>query len=337
MGCGDHAFSAHFPAIALVPEIELVSVCDSYEPSAKRAQGMFGARSYYTDYKELLKREEVDVIDVITPEYAHAPVVVASAEAGKHVICEKPMANSLQECDQMISAARKNRVKFMVAHSRRFWKKYKDIKNIVDSGVIGKIVLQKQLELRPKNMLITHKHSYSSETNPLGALSGKGGHSVDLFRWYLRSNIKKVFAVGRSTKKAVYPGSDALDHMKTMFTFEDGSTAFIEANDIAPRNCPYYFPILEIVGTKGKINASDYSMISVSAVYDEKLWVPFSRRQFLAGLGTPFVDELQYFARCVLEDREPNYISLEDARAVIEAVVAANISIKRGEPVSLPL
>jgi myo-inositol 2-dehydrogenase/D-chiro-inositol 1-dehydrogenase len=224
----------------------------------------------------------------------------------------------------------------MIGHCRRFWKKNMHVKSIVDSGVIGKIVLLKQLELRPKNFFITREHSYRTETDPLGYMLAGGGHSVDLFRWFLRSNIKRVFAVGRATKGAIYPGSDAFDHAKAMFAFEDGSSAFIEVNDIAPRDCPYYFPIFEIVGTKGKIDGSDYSTVSVSVAYDQKLWVPFARAQFLAGLGTPYVDELQYFVRCVLEDREPDYMPLEDARAVVEAVVAANMSMKQGEPVDLP-
>jgi predicted dehydrogenase len=337
VGCGKHAFSAHLPAIARAAEIELVAVCDSNEASAKRAQQTFGARRSYINHRDLLKDEDIDVVDVVVPVHAHCEVVVDSAEAGRNVICEKPMANNLEECDVMIRAARKNRVKFMVAHSRRFWNKYKQIKGIIDADTIGRVLVQKQLEVRGKDMLITQEHAYRSKTNPLGSMLGKGGHSVDLFRWFLGSSLRRVLAVGRTTKSAIYPHSDVFDHAKAMLIFENGSTAFVESNDIAPRGCPYYFPILEIIGTKGKVTASDYSMVSVIASYDEKLSIPFSSSQFLAGLGTPFLEELKYFSRCVLDDMEPNYITLEDARAVVEAAVAADRSMRKGEPVDLPL
>jgi predicted dehydrogenase len=166
---------------------------------------------------------------------------------------------------------------------------------------------------------------------------GKGGHAIDLFRWYSESNVKKVFAVGRTTKGLIHPGSDVYDHAKAMLEFENGLVGFIEVGDVAPRACPYYYPILEILGTEGRINASDYRMVAVFASYDQNVVIPFPEQQFLSGVGSPFFEELRYFAKCVLDDVVPSYITPEDGRAVVESAVAANLSIRRGEPVSLPL
>lgn len=314
-----------------------MAVCDTDETAARRAKEKFDAKSCYTDYRDLLRQEEIDVVDVVTPIHVHASIVAEAAETGINVICEKPMADNLEDCDSMIRAGRKNHIKLMIAHSRRFWRKNILIKHVLENGSIGKILVQKQLEERPKDYRPLMKHVFSSQTNPLGSMLGMGGHSIDLFRWFLQSNIKRVFAIGRTTKSGLYPRTDVLDHAKAMFAFEDGSKAFIETNDSGPRGCPYWFPVFEIVGTKGRINASDCVMVSVVASYDSHLSIPFSDQQFMVGQGNPFFDELRYFARCVLEDKEPDYVTLEDARAVVEGALAAAKSMRQGEPVTLPL
>ncbi len=121
IGTGTIANSAHLPAIAhLHEELELVAVADIRPEMAEKAAKEYGASAWYSDYRELLARPDIDFVDICTPEFLHREQVVAAAEAGKHIHCEKPMSSTVEEADAMIEAARRNGVKLMIGHSRRF-------------------------------------------------------------------------------------------------------------------------------------------------------------------------------------------------------------------------
>src|SRR5699024_7116635 len=98
----------------------------------------YDARAY-TDYKELIADDAIDVISVCLPNNLHAPVSIDSLNAGKHVLCEKPMATSREEAEQMIEAAEKNGKKLMIAHNQRFVSSHEKAKAMIESGEIGKI------------------------------------------------------------------------------------------------------------------------------------------------------------------------------------------------------
>src|SRR6185312_3879961 len=125
IGAGTIANSAHLPAIAhLHEELELVAVADVRLESAEKAAKAYGAEAWYSDYRELLARPDIDFVDICTPEFLHHEQVTAAADAGKHIHCEKPMSPTVAEADSMIEAARRNGVKFMIGHSRRFTPRY---------------------------------------------------------------------------------------------------------------------------------------------------------------------------------------------------------------------
>src|SRR5690625_2065042 len=98
----------------------------------------YGAAAY-TDYKDVIADKTIDVISVCLPNYLHAPVSIAASEAGKHVLCEKPMATSREEAEQMITAAEKSGTKLMIAHNQRFVSSHEKAREIIASGSIGKI------------------------------------------------------------------------------------------------------------------------------------------------------------------------------------------------------
>src|SRR5690554_2436022 len=103
-----------------VPHAKLVAVVDPVVSSAQQAVNELGIDTYYTDYKEALKNDEIDAVVVVTPTIYHREIVVAAAKAGKHVLCEKPMAMNEEECDEMIQAAEDHHVKLQIAFMRRF-------------------------------------------------------------------------------------------------------------------------------------------------------------------------------------------------------------------------
>ena len=110
IGCGGIANQKHFPALAAQKDLcEIVAFCDIIEERAKKACEEYGEEGakYYTDYKELLKDESIDVVHVCTPNVAHCPITCDAFAAGKHVMCEKPMAHNTEAAQKMMDAWRK--------------------------------------------------------------------------------------------------------------------------------------------------------------------------------------------------------------------------------------
>ncbi|MDK8643931.1 Gfo/Idh/MocA family protein, partial [Niallia taxi] len=123
IGCGGIANNKHFPALShFKEECEIVGFCDVIEERALKAAKEFGSADAkaYTDYTELLKDHSIDIVHVCTPNVSHSPITVAAFEAGKHVLCEKPMAHNTEAAQKMMEAWRKSGKKFTVAYQNRF-------------------------------------------------------------------------------------------------------------------------------------------------------------------------------------------------------------------------
>src|SRR2546423_8881822 len=137
IGCGDIAQKRIAPAIRDSTSSELIAVNRAQSELAAAFAKQFGARRWYLDWKKLLRDEEINAVYIATPVHLHAEQTIAAAEAGKHVLCEKPMAMNVRECDQMIEAGRRHNVKIGVAYYRHFYPVVDRIKAIIKSSEIG--------------------------------------------------------------------------------------------------------------------------------------------------------------------------------------------------------
>jgi len=145
IGCGNIGAGGHLPAYAHIPEAELVAVCDGVEELAHAAAERSGATAY-TDYRRLLEREDIEMVDLCIPTYLHAQLAVEAMQTGKHVLCEKPMAHTLSAADAMIETARKTGVKLMIGQVRRFDHRYTSIREQLDAGRVGRPVFVRRAE-----------------------------------------------------------------------------------------------------------------------------------------------------------------------------------------------
>ncbi|HMV49199.1 MAG TPA: Gfo/Idh/MocA family oxidoreductase [Blastocatellia bacterium] len=141
IGCGDISRKRVAPALRDLESCELVAVNRARAELAADFAREFGARRWHGDWRELIADAEVDAVYVSTPVYQHAEQTIAAAEAGKHVLCEKPLAMNVAECDRMIAACRANGVKLGVAYYRHFYPVVLRIKELMAAGEIGKPVL----------------------------------------------------------------------------------------------------------------------------------------------------------------------------------------------------
>lgn len=141
IGCGDISQKRVAPALRDLDNVDFVGVSRANADLAESFAKEFGARKWYRDWQDLVKDDEIEAVYVATPVYLHAEQTIAAAEAGKHVLCEKPMALNVAQCDAMIDACQANGVALGVAYYRHFYPVIDRIKEIVNSGEIGTVVM----------------------------------------------------------------------------------------------------------------------------------------------------------------------------------------------------
>ncbi|MGE6577216.1 Gfo/Idh/MocA family protein [Paenibacillus xylanexedens] len=194
-GCGAIAERRHIPEYAANENVELVAFADPVVERAEKMAETYGGKAY-SSYEELLANETVDAVSVCTPNYLHAPMAIAAANAGKHVLVEKPMAVSTEEGEQMIEAAKKNGVYLMVGHNQRLMPPHVKAKEILESGKLGKV-----LNFRtsfghpgPEGWSVDGAESwfFRKEEAIMGAMGDLGVHKSDFIRYLLNDEVSEV-------------------------------------------------------------------------------------------------------------------------------------------------
>ncbi|MDN4604315.1 MULTISPECIES: Gfo/Idh/MocA family protein [Paenibacillus] len=194
-GCGAIAERRHIPEYAANENVELVAFADPIVERAEKMAETYGGKAY-SSYEELLASEEVDAVSVCTPNYLHASMAIAAANAGKHVLVEKPMAVTTEEGEQMIEAAKKNGVYLMVGHNQRLMPPHVKAKEILDSGKLGKV-----LNFRtsfghpgPEGWSVDGAESwfFRKEEAIMGAMGDLGVHKSDFIRYLLDDEVSEV-------------------------------------------------------------------------------------------------------------------------------------------------
>ena len=137
IGCGDIAQKRVAPALRDLPQSDFVAVSRAKSELAESFAKQFGARKWYSEWRQLVADKEIEAVYIATPVHLHASQAVAAMDAGKHVLCEKPMALSVAECDEMIAASRANNVRIGIAYYRHFYPVVSRIKDVLESGEIG--------------------------------------------------------------------------------------------------------------------------------------------------------------------------------------------------------
>lgn len=185
IGCGGIANAKHLPALSKLPELcELVAFCDLIPERAEEAAQKYGTHEarVFTDYHELLKLEEIDVVHVLTPNVAHCQITIDAFAAGKHVMCEKPMAPTATDAQRMIDAANKAGKKFTIGYQNRFREDVQTLHKACEKGDLGNIYFAKAHATRRKAVptwgVFTNK-----ELQGGGCLIDIGTHALDLALW----------------------------------------------------------------------------------------------------------------------------------------------------------
>ena len=195
IGCGSIAKHRHIPEFAENPYAELVAFCDPVIERAEAYAQQYGGKAY-RDYKEMLQNEEIDAVTVCTPNAYHAPASIAAANAKCHVLCEKPMATSLEEASEMIQVAEENNVILMIGHNQRLMPPHVKAKEILASGALGRVITFRSAFSHggPESWSVDGIDSwfFRKEEAFIGALGDLGVHKIDLVMWLLDEKIVEV-------------------------------------------------------------------------------------------------------------------------------------------------
>ena len=230
IGCGGIANGKHMPALKRVVDCEMVAFCDVIEERAKKAAQDFGAEGakVYTDYKELLKDGTIDVVHVCTPNRSHSFITVDALEAGKHVMCEKPMAINSAEAKKMLDAAKRTGKLLSIGYQSRFRADSRYLKAEAEAGTFGDIYYAKATAIR-RRAVPTWGVFLNEYEQGGGPLIDIGTHALDLTLWIM-NNYKPKYCVGTSYHKLNNDTDQAnmwgnWDPEK--FTVEDSAFGFI--------------------------------------------------------------------------------------------------------------
>ena len=190
IGCGNVAHFAHLPNIARNPRARLVAVADIDAEKAQKTSEQYGG-AVYTDHQELLANPDVEMVCVTTWPLAHARAVIDAAQAGKHILCEKPIATTLADADAMVAAAEQANVKFTMGYQTRFGVAWPLIKQVIDDGLLGRIMGVNIAGVAPSGLYAPW--FLKKELSGGGVLMDWGIYTAFAINWWL-GPVERVYA-----------------------------------------------------------------------------------------------------------------------------------------------
>ena len=230
IGCGGIANGKHMPSLKKIDTVEMVAFCDVVKERAEKAAKEYGTPDarVYTDYKELLKEKDIDVVHVLTPNKQHSFITVDALEAGKHVMCEKPMAINSAEAKKMLDAAKRTGKKLTIGYQSRFRQDSMYLKKLCENGELGDIYYARAQAVR-RRAVPTWGVFLDAENQGGGPLIDIGTHALDLTLWTM-NNYKPKYVVGTVYHKLNNDretGNAWGDWDPEKFTTEDSAFGFI--------------------------------------------------------------------------------------------------------------
>ena len=308
----------HAECYANCPNAELVAVADIRKDNAKEVAAKHGAKALKSA-STLFRRDDVDLVDICLPTYMHARFAVRAMRAGKHVLCEKPMALKLPDARRMVATARETGVKFMVAHVIRFWPEYQVLKEIYDEGRLGKLAALSLTRVSP-NPTWSWEGWLNKAPLSGAALVDLHVHDADFVRYLLGEPL------GLDTSGARREGG--WDYLFTHYYYPD-MVVCAEGGWNMPAEFPFsmgyravfekatldfstsHTPTLALYPAEGGVEHPDLPKPDVAAA---------DTGGNISDLGGYF-NEIRYFVDCIDNHEEPTVVTPEDACASVALIL----------------
>ena len=350
IGCGGIANGKHLPSLKAINRVDLVAFCDLIEEKAIKAAREYGTpdAKVYTDYTELLKDESIDVVHVLTPNRMHAQISIDALHAGKHVMCEKPMAKTAEDARRMVEAARETGKKLTIGYQHRHKAESQYVKALIERGDLGEIYYAKALAIRrrgtPNWGVFLNEYEQGG-----GPLIDIGTHSLDL-TLYLMNNYKPRMVVGTAYKKCENAecgnpwGGWGPDENTTLedaafgfIVMENGATITLDATWALNTDEPIPEGSCNLCGSKAGATIRPNKVVINKVEFDRQEEVVPNMGAggvaFYDGVKeTPQITEQRRWLDAIENDTDPVVLP-EQACVVSEILEAIYTSAKTGEPV----
>ena len=289
LGCGNVAEHKGGPPLYTVDDSELIAVMRRDRAKAENFAERHGAKRVYTDIDQLLSDDEINAVYIATPPYLHCEQTIRAAHAGKHVLCEKPMAMTVQECQQMVDACREANVALMLAYYRNHYPNVVKMKALMDEGAIGDVVLARIncTGYYNPNRQDLKNWRINPEISGGGVLMDIGSHRISLLQ-YLMGDIESA----QGYAETVHLDAAVDDSAVFSLRFESGAHAVANIN----WNTGIGIDDVEVYGTTGSLRCSPLNSgnLTLETKSDGRVELPQVPLQHThTGLVEDFVDHLK--------------------------------------------
>ncbi len=279
----------HARVFSELPNTELVAVCDMNLERARSAAKRFGVKAYKGSGR-LLKRNGVEAVSICTWTTMHAREATKALKAGKHVLVEKPIADTVRQARRIVDLAKKEQRRLMTGFIERFNPGVKQVKDAIDEGKIGS----------PVSATARRVSQWPERIGDVGIVKDTAIHDVDIMRYLFTEDPVAVYAMTGNLRHRRFE-----DYAQIMLTFEKGKTAFIEANWLTP----YKIRSLSVTGSEAIINV-DYITQKITLETAGQSLTPRHEWQ------EPLKLELQHFVDCIIHNKETRVTGVDGLKAL---------------------
>jgi predicted dehydrogenase len=319
--------STHARGYSQLADVEVIAVVDSAKEKAQKLAAEAHARPVY-EAEEILQDPDIDMVDVTLPTPLHPQYAIQALASGKHVLVEKPFARNLAQVDQIIAAAERSPKFLMVAQVLRFWPEYVAIRNVIQSGRLGKPLMATGCRLSSPPLWAAWIQDDQASG---GMVLDLQIHNLDVLNWMF-GKPRRVQAQG------IRDASQNWVHCKAQVEYET-VVAFDEASHRMPEDYPFTTS-LRVMCENGIL---DYATRSGNPAIDQG---QSEHRLMIYETGCPgeplafesgdaYTREITYFLDCIRTDQAPQTVTLQDARLAVETCLAVRTALDTGRPVEL--
>lgn len=287
-----------------IPEVDLVAVFSRSEERAKGFAEKFGVKAYYTDYEKMLRRDDLDAVNICVPNYVHAPMTVAAAEHGKHVLCTKPLAVSMSQADEMVKACEKAGVKFMYGENWLYTPAAYRVREIIEEGALGRILA---IEAREQHSGSHSPYALKKKFSGGGVLIHMAVHPIGFIMHMIGKPVVRVYAELGNLLHDI----EGEDYAVMLMRFGGRESGIAQSNYITKGGMQ---DRIEIYGSEGMAFMNLTHANPVKIYSDVGYSYVVEKASMSKGWTSPVIDEryqygfanmVRHFVESILKDEEP--------------------------------
>ncbi len=315
----------HIQAYQSLPGVAVVAIVSRDEKVREKVRQEFGVPFAFSDYKQALTRDDIDLVSICTPDRLHAEQALFALEAGKHVLCEKPMTTRLADAARLAQKVKETGLKFMVGHNYRFIPQFAQVKQLVDSDTLGDLFYGESSYIQDLYFMEKLDPDYWRLKDPQDFYLGGAIHNVDLLRWIVGEN--EEVHTDANHMMPIYP----LDvNYVSNFRFANGCIGRLLLILGAGLKDKFYVDF-NVYGYEGSLKAvmqrDEFIKNMDKLAGDKPMTLPIEE-------ADSFALEIAHFVDCVRQNKQPLIDVVEGAKAVAVCVAAIRSAQER-KPISV--